>query len=135
MRGKIIPRIRLTSAKDLVEVEAELGNMKCIHGMVGYWVVHRTWSFFCCQHNPFPREFLVKIAIVMIKSKRSRRKSTKYQLSSGKGTRSLPATPHCLQCYTACIAVPPAMPCRLQHRTAYNASPPSTPTCLHCRTS
>ena len=24
--GKIIPRIRLTSAKDLVEVEAELGN-------------------------------------------------------------------------------------------------------------
>ena len=25
--GKIIPRIRLTSAKDLVEVEAELGNM------------------------------------------------------------------------------------------------------------
>ena len=26
--GKIIPRIRLTSAKDLVEVEAELGNFK-----------------------------------------------------------------------------------------------------------
>ena len=26
--GKIIPRIRLTSAKGLVEVEAELGNMK-----------------------------------------------------------------------------------------------------------
>ena len=26
MGGKIIPRIRLTSAKDLVEVEAELGN-------------------------------------------------------------------------------------------------------------
>ena len=25
--GKIIPRIRLTSAKDTVEVEAELGNM------------------------------------------------------------------------------------------------------------
>ena len=25
--GKIIPRIRLTSAKDLVEVEAELGNI------------------------------------------------------------------------------------------------------------
>ena len=25
--GKIIPRIRLTSAKDLVEVEAELGNL------------------------------------------------------------------------------------------------------------
>ena len=24
--GKIIPKIRLTSAKDLVEVEAELGN-------------------------------------------------------------------------------------------------------------
>ena len=24
--GRIIPRIRLTSAKDLVEVEAELGN-------------------------------------------------------------------------------------------------------------
>ena len=24
--GKMIPRIRLTSAKDLVEVEAELGN-------------------------------------------------------------------------------------------------------------
>ena len=24
--GKIIPRIRLSSAKDLVEVEAELGN-------------------------------------------------------------------------------------------------------------
>ena len=28
--GKIIPRIRLTSAKDLVEVEAELGNIKSI---------------------------------------------------------------------------------------------------------
>ena len=28
MGGKIIPRIRLTSAKDLVEVEAELGNTK-----------------------------------------------------------------------------------------------------------
>ena len=27
MGGKIIPRIRLTSAKDLVEVEAELGNL------------------------------------------------------------------------------------------------------------
>ena len=27
MGGKIISRIRLTSAKDLVEVEAELGNM------------------------------------------------------------------------------------------------------------
>ena len=27
MGGKIIPRIRLTSAKDLVEVEAELGNI------------------------------------------------------------------------------------------------------------
>ena len=26
MGGKIIPRIRLTSAKDFVEVEAELGN-------------------------------------------------------------------------------------------------------------
>ena len=26
MGGKIIPRIRLTSAKDLVEVEAELGK-------------------------------------------------------------------------------------------------------------
>ena len=26
--GKIIPRIRLTSAKVLVDVEAELGNMK-----------------------------------------------------------------------------------------------------------
>ena len=26
--GKIIPRIRLTSAKDLVEVEAELGNIE-----------------------------------------------------------------------------------------------------------
>ena len=26
MGGKIIPRIRLTSAKDLFEVEAELGN-------------------------------------------------------------------------------------------------------------
>ena len=26
MDGKIIPRIRLTSAKDLVEVEAELGE-------------------------------------------------------------------------------------------------------------
>ena len=26
MGGKIIPRIRMTSAKDLVEVEAELGN-------------------------------------------------------------------------------------------------------------
>ena len=25
--GKIIPRIRLTSAKDLVEIEAELGNI------------------------------------------------------------------------------------------------------------
>ena len=94
------------------------------------------WSFFCCcQHNPFPREFLVKIAIVMIKSKSSRRKSTKYQLSSVKGTRSLPATPHCLQRYTACIAVPPAMPRRLQRRTTCNASPPSTPTRLRCRTS
>ena len=29
--GKIIPRIRLTSAKDLVEVEAELGNMLRFH--------------------------------------------------------------------------------------------------------
>ena len=29
MGGKIIPRIRLTSAKDLVEVEAELGNELC----------------------------------------------------------------------------------------------------------
>ena len=29
MGGKIIPRIRLTSAKDLVEVEAELGNNHC----------------------------------------------------------------------------------------------------------
>ena len=28
MGGKIIPRIRLTSAKALVEVEAELGNKK-----------------------------------------------------------------------------------------------------------
>ena len=28
MGGKIFPRIRLTSAKDLVEVEAELGNIK-----------------------------------------------------------------------------------------------------------
>ena len=28
MGGKIIPRIRLTSAKDLVEVEAELGKNK-----------------------------------------------------------------------------------------------------------
>ena len=28
MGGKIIPRIRLTSAKDLVEVEAELGKIK-----------------------------------------------------------------------------------------------------------
>ena len=28
--GKIIPRIRLTSAKDLVEVEAELGNISRI---------------------------------------------------------------------------------------------------------
>ena len=27
MGGKIIPRIRLTSAKDLVEVEAELGKI------------------------------------------------------------------------------------------------------------
>ena len=27
MDGKIIPRIRLTLAKDLVEVEAELGNL------------------------------------------------------------------------------------------------------------
>ena len=27
MGGKIIPRIKLTSAKDLVEVEAELGKM------------------------------------------------------------------------------------------------------------
>ena len=27
MVGKIIPRIRLTSAKDLVKVEAELGNI------------------------------------------------------------------------------------------------------------
>ena len=27
MGGKIIPRIRLTSAKDSVEVEAELGNI------------------------------------------------------------------------------------------------------------
>ena len=26
--GKIIPRIRLTSAKDLVEVEAEIGNFQ-----------------------------------------------------------------------------------------------------------
>ena len=31
MGGKIIPRIRLTSAKDLVEVEAELGNMLRFH--------------------------------------------------------------------------------------------------------
>ena len=28
MGGKIIPRVRLTSVKDLVEVEAELGNIK-----------------------------------------------------------------------------------------------------------
>ena len=28
--GKIIPRIRLTSANDLVEVEAELGNYSLI---------------------------------------------------------------------------------------------------------
>ena len=28
MGGKIIPKIRLTSAKDLVEVEAELGKKK-----------------------------------------------------------------------------------------------------------
>ena len=28
--GKIIPRISLTSAKDLVEVEAELGNMRVL---------------------------------------------------------------------------------------------------------
>ena len=26
--GKLIPRIKLTSAKDLVEVEAELGNFR-----------------------------------------------------------------------------------------------------------
>ena len=31
--GKIIPRIRLTSAKDLFEVEAELGNKKIRNGM------------------------------------------------------------------------------------------------------
>ena len=34
MGGKIIPRIRLTSAKDLVEVEAELGkNLICEWGL------------------------------------------------------------------------------------------------------
>ena len=31
MGGKIIPRIRLTSAKDLVEVEAELGNRETLN--------------------------------------------------------------------------------------------------------
>ena len=33
--GKIIPRIRLTSAKDLVEVEAELGK-NSIFGLKSY---------------------------------------------------------------------------------------------------
>ena len=31
MGGKIIPRIRLTSAKDLAKVEAELGNIFINH--------------------------------------------------------------------------------------------------------
>ena len=31
MGGKIIPRIRLTLAKDLVEVEAELGKNKSLN--------------------------------------------------------------------------------------------------------
>ena len=37
MGGKIIPRIRLTSAKDLVEVEAELGNLSnlVVWGIIG----------------------------------------------------------------------------------------------------
>ena len=33
MGGKIIPRIRLTSAKVLIEVEAELGNKDNIRAM------------------------------------------------------------------------------------------------------
>ena len=40
MGGKIIPRIRLTSAKDIVEVEAELGNRIMLGKVVN-------WSYFC----------------------------------------------------------------------------------------
>ena len=32
--GKIIPRIRLTSAKDLVEVEAELGKISAVTDLI-----------------------------------------------------------------------------------------------------
>ena len=35
--GRIIPRIRLTSAKDLVEVEAELGNIWMHGDDMGYY--------------------------------------------------------------------------------------------------
>ena len=42
MGGKIIPRIRLTSAKDLVEVEAELGNDYLLNQMSDS---PKTWMF------------------------------------------------------------------------------------------
>ena len=41
MGGKIIPRIRLTSAYDLVEVEAELGNFFAQLIRVGAFILFR----------------------------------------------------------------------------------------------
>ena len=41
--------------------------------------------------------------------------TTKYHPRGKGGTRSPPATPHRLQCRTACNAAPPAMPHRLQN--------------------
>ena len=48
--GKIIPRIRLTSAKDLVEVEAELGkNNNFIIGL--YWQNNIQKSHFALHND------------------------------------------------------------------------------------
>ena len=49
MGRKIIPRIRLTSAKDLVEVEAELGNI-CDRYL-------KTPNVFWAQHFSYPKFF------------------------------------------------------------------------------
>ena len=51
--GKIIPRIRLTSAKDLVEVEAELGNYEPCNGACGKDIGFVSVSRPLCLANTF----------------------------------------------------------------------------------
>ena len=53
--------------------------------------------------------------------------SKKYQPSGEGGTRSPPATPHHLQCRTACNTTQPAASYRLQRCTALNVAQPVTP--------